>query len=379
MKLTSTRSLLAELSGALIVAAWMVFSPGHVSAQPMTFSLEGNGGNCNDCIWIAAKGEITANSVDQFRAAVKRSGLPTCPNVLVHSPGGSLLGGMRLGEAFRDLRCKTIVGSSKPEREGYLEMLELPGECLSSCAYAFLGGLYRSMIPGSRYGVHQHYISGKRSAVMLREQAEAESVAMQVFSGLLVEYVMRMGVDPKLITLAALQPDRGNIPPMSREAMVRMKVLTDAPPEPADWKLVPSRNASGLFATISQPQTEKEPHVATMHCKASSPGQFHLDIWVTLGDEYLKSLQQSGPEEHEITMNGRARVRAMATYQDLQGTPTLRVAMTIPASTLQTLARDRNWEWTADVPRAMGNFWSGLLSTRDLAPTLTLLQRNCTT
>lgn len=379
MKLTSARSLLIELSGALIVAAWMAFSPGHASAQPMTFNVEVNGGNCNDCIWIAAKGEITTDSATHFRAALKKADLPTCPNVLIHSPGGSLLGGMKLGEALRELRCKVIVGNSERVEKNHHNMIEIPGECLSSCAYAFLGGIYRSMIPGSRYGVHQHYIGGKRSSVMLREQAEAESIAMQVFSGLLVEYVMRMGVDPKLITLAALQPDRGNIPSMSREAMARLKVLTDAPPEPADWKLVPSRNASGLIATISQPQTEKEPHVATMHCKASSPGQLHLDIWVTLGDEYLKSLHQSGPEEHEITMNGRARVRALATYQDLQGTATLRVAMTIPASTLQSLARDRTWEWTADVPRAMGRFWSGLLSTRDLAPTLTLLQRNCVT
>ena len=63
--------------------------------------------------------------------------------VYLHSRGGDLRDGYALGEVFRKHRARTIVSYG--------------GECLSSCATAFLGGYSRSMSQNSTLLFHAPY------------------------------------------------------------------------------------------------------------------------------------------------------------------------------------------------------------------------------
>ncbi len=69
---------------------------GPLSAAPMRFSLDGNGGNCVGCEWISAEGEITAGSADDLSAFLRRERLLDWRGIVyLHSPGGSLAVWMR--------------------------------------------------------------------------------------------------------------------------------------------------------------------------------------------------------------------------------------------------------------------------------------------
>jgi hypothetical protein len=72
----------------------------------MTFHLRGNGGNYVGAEWIAAEGEIMDETADDLEAYMKSFGYTENPGgwcVRFNSPGGSLSGGIRLGELIRKL------------------------------------------------------------------------------------------------------------------------------------------------------------------------------------------------------------------------------------------------------------------------------------
>lgn len=101
------------------------------SASPMTFRQEYTGGN-RCCWWIAAEGEITAETpraLEQFLAtptALKMRG-----PVLFNSPGGSLIGGLELGYVIRKHGLDTQVGWQRSTGIGFGEQGSV---CASACA-----------------------------------------------------------------------------------------------------------------------------------------------------------------------------------------------------------------------------------------------------
>lgn len=67
--------------------------------NPMTFNTAGTGGNCNGCEWIAAEGNITVDTPEQFANFIseKLGGTETKYEVAFNSPGGNLLAGVSIG------------------------------------------------------------------------------------------------------------------------------------------------------------------------------------------------------------------------------------------------------------------------------------------
>lgn len=129
---------------------------------------------------IYADGEITDTSADDFKSFVQRNHITDGAKIIFNSPGGSLTGGMALGNAIRSLGYDTTIGIFKQGK-----ILD-DGICASACAYSFSGGLGR-YYSGKRakLGIHQFYstknnISGKH---------------IQQMSGIIVAYLQKMGVD----------------------------------------------------------------------------------------------------------------------------------------------------------------------------------------
>lgn len=175
-------------------------------SKKMTFELRSNGGNYVGAEWIAAEGEIADTTPDDLISFMKSNGYSENPggwSVRLNSPGGSLAAGIRLGEVIRSLKLDTEVGGTEPDAYGHWK--RVPGWCASASAFAFLGGNTRDVASGE-LGVHQFY-----DAISLREPDEKVFTALDVsqhqfISALLIDYVFRMGVDPRFVSIAASVP-----------------------------------------------------------------------------------------------------------------------------------------------------------------------------
>ncbi|WP_126223584.1 hypothetical protein [Burkholderia ambifaria] len=140
---------------------------------------------------IYAEGEITATSARELEQFVRVNHIES-GMVLFNSPGGSLMGGMSLGDTIRKLGFDTGIATYAGG-----EMVS-SGFCASACAYAFAGGLGRYYSGGNtRLGIHQ-----------FSSQKDIGSEVSQEVSGLLVAYLQRMGVDALAFSASAsVQPN----------------------------------------------------------------------------------------------------------------------------------------------------------------------------
>lgn len=70
----------------------------------------GNGGNCYGCDWIAIDGRIPADAGEYLQGFIERNQLQGIHvYVYLNSPGGSLIGAIRLGRVIRNLGLDTAM------------------------------------------------------------------------------------------------------------------------------------------------------------------------------------------------------------------------------------------------------------------------------
>jgi hypothetical protein len=176
---------------ALVCFASLFFVASAI-AEPMHFEVKETGGKC--CRWIQATGEIYEDTPTVFETFLRSSEF--IPKVVrLNSQGGSLRGGVLLGELFRTRDFATEVGSSNLNTDvpisgsenGYTKT---PGVCASACAFTFLGGIKRTLDPDSSLGFH----------LFSKPDAPSENDVQQLTS-LLRLYILEMGVDARLIAL----------------------------------------------------------------------------------------------------------------------------------------------------------------------------------
>ena len=194
------KAIFLLLFGTAAFAAW---------AEPMTFMAGGYDGRCELCGgFIQASGEITEDTPRRFEAFVQEVGNPGL--IRLNSPGGSLRAGIELGEKLRALRFATEVGSDEadPKGLGYpafgdRKSNRVPGTCASACAYAFLGGVKRTIEGGSKLGVHRFYRENKLAEPTVKLFTGEDLDHAQRLTAALVLYTSRMGVDGLLVSIAA--------------------------------------------------------------------------------------------------------------------------------------------------------------------------------
>jgi hypothetical protein len=140
--------------------------------------------------YIYAEGEISEGTSEQFAAFVQREGIDHA-RVILNSPGGSLIEGIKLGRVIRALGFDTGIGVYTPD---YDPNANSDSICASACAYSFAGGVSRFLDDSSgRLGLHQFY--GNSADDVSGELA-------QQISGLLVTYLDEMGVDAKAFAVS---------------------------------------------------------------------------------------------------------------------------------------------------------------------------------
>jgi len=167
------------LSPSFLILLWITSS----LSQAMTFEMHerciaGLAPQCQKV--LLAVGQIDKDTPAQFSAAANN--LPQGTWVALSSPGGSLVGGLKLGLLIREMGLNTTIGSTDYS----------PPNCLSACAYAFAGGISRHLSEGSKYGLHQ--FKGTEKAI-----GDGES---QKISATIANYLDQMGVDRHLLDYA---------------------------------------------------------------------------------------------------------------------------------------------------------------------------------
>ncbi|HYD38409.1 MAG TPA: hypothetical protein VEA60_12395 [Allosphingosinicella sp.] len=169
------------------------------SAQdPMVFRRSELGSGVG--IIIEGNGRITPQSAGELKKFVARmeSGEWQVTEIWFNSVGGDLHTALEMGRFLRSERIETSVGQD--------------GICLSACAYAFLGGVYRRLPPLETtqqrvLGFHQ--FAGDFSSSGVDTPAEASAVIglisgqAQVTSSELAAYTTEMGVSVDLLRAAS--------------------------------------------------------------------------------------------------------------------------------------------------------------------------------
>ena len=133
---------------------------------------------------LFASGEIAASAGEEFESFLKDKNVPDGSELFLNSNGGSLIGGISLGRVIRQHGLITHVGKRGRFENGFQDWE--PADCMSACAVAFLGGGYRFIMDGSKYGVH-------RFAFEEGEQRNFD--AAQQLSASVVEYLREMEID----------------------------------------------------------------------------------------------------------------------------------------------------------------------------------------
>jgi len=139
---------------------------------------------------IYASGVIQDDSADRLLSFVKERKIQDA-RVYFDSPGGSLVGGLKLGEEIRTLGFETGV-----KAQDYKYDVGPKAVCASACSYAFAGGVHRFFDDGEgSLGLHQFYSSNA---------SDLSSSDTQTLSAVVVAYLTRMGVDARSFAVAGL-------------------------------------------------------------------------------------------------------------------------------------------------------------------------------
>ncbi|PSO14814.1 hypothetical protein [Bradyrhizobium sp. MOS003] len=172
--------------------------------------------------FVFLDGDIDPDAPQRFEQYVTQNRIPDRSIVYLNSPGGSLAAGIELGRLFRKYGLSTDIGRNSPFSSKRYDIDA--GGCYS--AYAYLGGQFRYLKQGSRYGVHQF------KSVRADERIEGTA---QVISALAVEYMRSMDVDPDLFTLsAAASPD--GMQEVDKVTLERLNVVNNGRTRPV-WTI----------------------------------------------------------------------------------------------------------------------------------------------
>jgi hypothetical protein len=170
-----------------------------------------------------AVGEITKDTPAAFAEFAKRHP-PDAPIEFV-SPGGVLMAGLKLGELIRAGGYDTSLG-------------EL---CTSACAYAILGGVNRYIAQddigadsdydnrnigaeGTKLGIHQFYEGAALDEPTKKAFSAIDKSADQMVMAILLEYALRMGVDPRLLQAASTVPPWQDMRWLTHDEMIEWKL-----------------------------------------------------------------------------------------------------------------------------------------------------------
>jgi hypothetical protein len=168
------------------------------AASAMTFTRINEDAGCKASVCVVAAGEIRKDTAKAFRTFVRNQHIPAGALVVFDSHGGRLLQSLELGKAIRAAGLYTAVGRYDRDEQRF----DRGGECISACAYAFLGGVQRDVDDYARLGVHQFACDPGMEPSLSVSDAQA-------LMGLISIYTDKMVGKSAIVMLAARTPPTG--------------------------------------------------------------------------------------------------------------------------------------------------------------------------
>ncbi len=146
---------------------------------------------------IVASGEIGLDSDTDFLRFVGRevAGRRVASTILLSSPGGNLLGSLKLGIVLRQLGFSIMVGQIS---EGSLKA----ARCYSACAYTLAGGRTRIVPSGSEVGVHRAWVKDFEQRDIAGTGLINPKSPATGATPVIRRYLKTMGVSGELVALA---------------------------------------------------------------------------------------------------------------------------------------------------------------------------------
>lgn len=288
----------------------------------------GNGGNCTGCEWLVIEGPIPPDAATIFKEWMvekKLAGIPLAVNL--NSDGGSLLGGIRLGKAIRELGLRTYVAKSQKTAGS---VVELPGRCLSACVYAFLGGVSRHAKP-NEIGVHQFYQDAFFQRPLEKEFSAIDFSLQQVLTGLLLNYVIEMGADP-LLVIEATRTLPNAMKMLDADELIRTKVNFD-PETYSPWTVEEYRGGVILVS-----RTADEQRQMTLFCTKSKRFELVLTFRKD-ADKYASVFSEiKNFSIREGDLIPRETIKISRQDMKTAGQKNLVLRVPVPAATIEAIA-----------------------------------------
>lgn len=232
-------------------------------ASAMEFSEQFNGAARMDSEsnWIYGEGQITAETPAQFEEFLKKTAIWKRQRIVLHSGGGSVIGGIKLGEIIRKNGFRTAV--SKTVKNGDFYAPE-PGICASACVLAMAGGVERDASEGSRVGVHRMSVNFNQIDRTLGIDDLKKSLSdTQVTLSLVLSHYIAMGIEPSIIEMM-VEKGADDMKWLSNEEIKRSNIAFD-PNAFGKWQI--EGYGRGLVAFARSKDTRKQ---ITIFCRAKS-------------------------------------------------------------------------------------------------------------
>ena len=208
---------------------------------------------------IYVEGAIGESTLTQLRRIVDEHGLAAA-RVRFDSRGGDLLAAIEIGYYLREKAFVTEVAAFGGAWGRFR-----PGQCLSACAVAYLGGRYRYLDPGSRFAVHRFSTPGAENGASAHEIEQQT----QALAGVLVAYLGQMGVDVEFFRRMS-ERAHADMDYLGRGELLRMGVVNDGSLPPS-WTL----EIDGGEAVMAGRQ-ERIANSATVTLRCGGPVDLHV-------------------------------------------------------------------------------------------------------
>jgi hypothetical protein len=141
-------------------------------AQAMIFETVTGPAECASRACILASGPVDEHTSRDFERFLESRKIARGGIVVLNSEGGNLMESLRLGNEIRSAGLATTVRDYDRTSDSFRD----GGACASACAYAFLGGVERTVGKGGRIGVHQIYTAGDTWALSAQDGLEMMSL-----------------------------------------------------------------------------------------------------------------------------------------------------------------------------------------------------------